>query len=139
VAMYSRQQLQRAARLTGADLVEVSRRRRPQNRLGFAYQLAFVRLVNRFPRREPFEVIDALVDFTSVQLGADAALIEQYCGRRQTRSEHQRAIVAYLRLRDFGAAEAALLEEFVFEESCRLEQATALQAAGATLRPRAST
>jgi hypothetical protein len=39
---------------------EVGQCRRPQNRLGFAYQLAFVRLLNRSPKQQDFEVIEAL-------------------------------------------------------------------------------
>ncbi len=73
--MYSRRQLKREAALTDADLVQIGRRRRPQNRLGFAYQLAFVRLLNRFPRQQDFEVLDDLVNFTAVQLGVDAVQV----------------------------------------------------------------
>jgi hypothetical protein len=32
----------------------------PAHRLGFAYQIAFVRLFNRFPRQQPFEIVDEL-------------------------------------------------------------------------------
>jgi hypothetical protein len=39
----------REASLTAADLTEVAKRRRDHNRLGFAYQVGFVRLFNRFP------------------------------------------------------------------------------------------
>jgi hypothetical protein len=46
--MFSRHQLKRAARLTGQDLVPIGKCRRSHNRLGFAYQVAFVRLFNRF-------------------------------------------------------------------------------------------
>ena len=34
---------------------EIGRRRRGHNRLGFAYQIAFVRILGRFPRQEPLE------------------------------------------------------------------------------------
>ena len=43
-----------------------------------------------------------------------------------TISEHQQTITGYLRLRPFDDAEAAQLEQFLFEEACRLEQAAAL-------------
>ena len=46
--MFSRQQLKRAARLTDEDLVQIGKCRRPHNRLGFAYQVAFVRLFKSF-------------------------------------------------------------------------------------------
>jgi len=51
----------------------------------------------------------------------------QFYRRRQpTISEHQQTITGYLRLRPFDDAEAAQLEQFLFEEACRLEQAAAL-------------
>ena len=66
--------------------------------------------------------------FTAVQLGIDAGMIDLYRRRRQTISEHQYAIISHVGLRDFGDTEAALLETFVFDESCRVEQTAALQA-----------
>jgi hypothetical protein len=52
--MFSRDQLKRAASLTDEDFVELGKCRRPHNRLGFAYQVAFVRVFDRFPRQQPF-------------------------------------------------------------------------------------
>jgi len=52
--MFSRDQLKRVASLTEEDFVELGKCRRPHNRLGFAYQVAFVRLFDRFPRQQPF-------------------------------------------------------------------------------------
>jgi hypothetical protein len=94
--------------------VQLGKCRRPHNRLGFAYQVAFVRLFHRFPRQQPFE-------FWAV--GLDAGLIEIYRKRQPTSSEHQQTITGYLRLRPFGDAVAAQLEQFLFEESSRPEQA----------------
>ena len=53
-------------------------------------------------------------------------MIELYRKRQPTISEHQQTIAGYLRLRPFDDAEAAQLEQFLFEESCRLEQVAAL-------------
>ena len=66
--MFSRQQLKRAARLTSEDLVQIGKCRRPHNRLGFAYQVAFVRLFNRFPEQQPFEVLHELGTNEHLQL-----------------------------------------------------------------------
>ena len=44
----SRGQMVREASLTEADLAEIAKCRRDQNRLGFAYQVGFVRLFSRF-------------------------------------------------------------------------------------------
>jgi hypothetical protein len=53
-------------------------------------------------------------------LGLDPELIELYRKRQPTISEHQQGIAGYLRLRSFDDAEAAQMEQFLFEESCRL-------------------
>src|ERR1700757_4556550 len=124
--MFSRDQLKRAATLTEEDYVQLGRCRRPHNRLGFAYQVAFVRLFDRFLQQQPFELFEELVCFSAAQLGLDAGLIELYHKRQPTISEHQQTITGYLRLRPFDDAEPAQLEQFLFEEACRLEQAAAL-------------
>jgi TnpA family transposase len=129
--MFSRQQLKHAARLTGDDLAQIAKCRRSHNRLGFAYQVAFVRLFNRFPKQRPLEVLDELVSFSAAQLEVDGNLIGLYRQRQQTISEHQLAISDYLGLRQFGDADTAQLERFVFEEAWHLEQTTALKAQAA--------
>ena len=86
---FSRHHLAQRATLDAVDLAEVQGCRRAHNQLGFAYQVGFVRLLNRFPKQEPFEVLDELLLFTSVQLGVDSTLIEESRRRRQTISEHQ--------------------------------------------------
>jgi Domain of unknown function (DUF4158) len=129
--MFSRQQLKRAATLTEEDLRQIGKCRRPYNRLGFAYQVAFVRLFNRFPRQQPFEIVEELVNFSAVQLGFEVSLLEFYRKRQPTISEHQETITRYLRLRHFGNAETLRLEKFVFEESWHLEQTAALKAQAA--------
>jgi Domain of unknown function (DUF4158) len=116
--MFSRDQLKRAATLTEEDFVQLDKCRRPHNRLGFAYQVAFVRLFDRFPQQQPFELIEELVCFSAAQLRLDARLIELYRKRQPTISEHQQTITGYLRLRAFDDAGAAQLEQFLFEESC---------------------
>jgi len=124
---FTRQQLVEQAVLTKEDLEQVHQCRRSHNRLGFAYQIAFVRLTNRFPVQQPFEVIDELVTFTGVQLEIDPDEMDRYRQRQQTLSEHQIRIRDYLKLRPFGAAELERLESFLFEECCRLEQTAALR------------
>src|ERR687892_944383 len=125
---YSRKQLIEAASLTENDLQEVSRCRGAHNRLGFGYQLGFVRLFNRFPTQQPFEVTDEIVTFVGVQLGIDRALIADYSNHRDAISDHQIRIRDYLKLRGLGEVEIHNLEAFLFEEACRLEHTAALQA-----------
>ncbi len=87
--MYTRRQLRREAALTEADLEEIRQCRRPHNRLGFAYQLSFVRLLNRFPNQQPFEVVEELAIFTSVQLSRRRAASRSlpYSGRALSRPD----------------------------------------------------
>ena len=143
---FSRHYLAQRATLDAVDLAEVQGCRRAHNQLGFAYQVGFVRLLNRFPKQEPFEVLDELLLFTSVQLGVDSTLIEEYRRRRQTISEHQQRITRYRGLCHFGAEERRRLEAFVFEAAARLEQTSSLHkraeeflAEQRILRPRAAT
>src|SRR5262249_17331758 len=105
VVPFSREQLIARAALTPGDLEQVEQPRRADNRLGFAYQIAFVRLTNRFPVQHPFEVVDELLVFTGAQLGIDPDQIDWYSQRQQTISEHQIRIRSYLQLRSFGEAE----------------------------------
>ena len=69
---FSRGQMVREASLTEADLAEVAKCRRDHNRLGFAYQVGFVRLFNRFPAQQPLEICDELLSFVAMQLNIDA-------------------------------------------------------------------
>ena len=78
IPLFSRAQLVREASLTVADLAEVEKYRRHHNRLGFAYQAGFVRLLHRFPTQQPWEVCDELLHFVALQLGIDEERIADY-------------------------------------------------------------
>jgi TnpA family transposase/predicted transcriptional regulator len=128
IPSFSRGQMIREASLTEADLAAVAHCRREHNRLGFAYQVGFVRLFHRFPAQQPLEVCDELLSFVAMQLNIDAARIDDYAARQHTVSDHQNRIREFLRLTAFGPEQVEALERFLFEESCRLEQAAALLA-----------
>ena len=93
--MFSRDQLKRAASLTEEDFAQLGRCRRPHNRLGFAYQVAFVRLLDRFPHQQPFELLEELIRFSAAQLELDAGLIELL---PQTAADDLRASTDHRRL-----------------------------------------
>src|SRR4051794_27402939 len=95
---FSRGQLVREASLTVADLAEVGKCRRDHNRLGFAYQIGFIRLFSRFPDQQPLEVCDELLSFVAMQLNIDATSLEEYAVRQPTVSDHQARIRDYLKL-----------------------------------------
>ena len=77
---------------------EVAKCRRDHNRLGFAYQIGFARLFNRFPAQQPLEINDELLSFVAVQMNIDSERISDYASWQHTVSEHQ-ARIQYLGLR----------------------------------------
>jgi len=107
---------------------EVAKCRRDHNRLGFAYQIGFARLFNRFPAQQPLEINDELLSFVAVQMNIDSERISDYASWQHTVSEHQARIQQYLGLRPFDLDESNALERFAFEESRRLEQTALLLA-----------
>ncbi len=107
---YTREQLTIEAKLTPEDLEQVRRCRHAYTRLGFAYQLAFVRLLNRFPRQEPFEVQDEILTYVGMQLDLALDGIVAYSRRRMTVSAHQERIRQYLGLTRFSQAEGDLAD-----------------------------
>lgn len=123
---FSHEQILNAAQLSAADLNQINARRRDSNRLGFAYQLAFVRLNGRFPIQQPLEIIDDLLTGVSIQLAIAKDLIFEYQQRQPTLADHRRAIEAYTQLRRFGSTEMENLEKFLFFQASRLEQTAVL-------------
>ena len=65
----SRPRLIRDATFLEADRREIALRRGPHNRLGFAYQVAFVRVLGRFPQQAPLEIDGEILRFAALQLG----------------------------------------------------------------------
>ena len=118
---YSRRQLIKQASLTEDDFEQVKRRRRPENKLGFAYQIGFVRLHNRFPAQQPLEVIDELLAYTAIQIDIEADLIHDYSRYQPNVSAHQSEIREYLNLTSFTKDAAERLQDYIFEQACRLE------------------
>ncbi len=124
---WPRKQMIEYATLTPEDKAQIAQCRGTHNRLGFAYQIAFARLTNRFPAQQPLEIIQEVLDFVGVQLGIDVSQIEQYAERRQTVSEQQIRIQDYLKKKRLDSERLGQLQHFLFEQSCRLERTEALQ------------
>ena len=116
----------RDSALTKTDLLEIATCRGEPQRLGFAYQLGFVRVFQRFPVQQPLEICEELQSFIALQTGIDAGQLSDYASWQQTVSRHQIRIREYLGLRSFDSDQARGLEQFLYEESCRLEQTAAL-------------
>ncbi len=120
--VYTHQDLVRLAQFTPDDLARIGECRQEHTRLGFAYQLAFVRLHHRFPAQQPLEIDDEIVTYVSVQLDIPASLMAAYQEQRRTVVNHQQELRIYLGVRRFGEAELGVLETYLFDEACRLEQ-----------------
>ena len=129
-AHISRPRLIRDGSFLEADWNEIAQRRRPHNRLGFAYQIAFVRVLGRFPRQAPLEIDSEILRFTALQLRLSPDMIDAYAERRQTISEHQLHIRGYLGLRPFDATAADQLDRFLEGEALRLDRSGALFSRG---------
>lgn len=115
-------ELVRVAKFSPPDLARIQECRHPHTRLGFAYQLAFVRLTNRFPAQDPLELMDEILTYVGVQVNIPPSAIQVYTQQRRTIVNHQQEICEYLQRRRFGESEVAMLEAFLFEEAGRLEQ-----------------
>lgn len=119
---FSHDELVRVAKFSPDDLVKIDMCRESHTRLGFGYQLAFIRLQNRIPMQQPLEIVEEILTYVGVQLDLTTTIIQQYQKQRRTVINHQQEICAYLNLRPLGDAEIALLNTFLFDEACRLEQ-----------------
>ena len=119
------QQVLSQARFSAEDLARIGQCRGEHNRLGFAYQLTFVRLLGRFPIQEPLEIIEEILAFAAIHLAVDIQHCEQYGGRQQTVSAHQESIRQYLGLQSFHTATDEV-EAFLLKEACQIEQTAAL-------------
>ena len=75
---YLQQQLVQSGQFSAADLEEIAYCRGKHNKLGFAYQLIHVRLLNYFPKQSPFEIIEEILLFTGTLLGIGIGHIDGY-------------------------------------------------------------
>jgi hypothetical protein len=99
----SRRELEQSAWFDDADRALIVRHRGDGNRLGFATQLATVRMVGTF-LADPLDVPWALVVFLAGQLGiADSSVIKRYAVREKTLYEHQWEITERFGFQPWGA------------------------------------
>lgn len=125
---YPREIIAERVAFTPADHARIALCRGAYNRLGFGYQMGFVRLTGRFPRQQPLEMLDALLAFVASELAIDPTAIQDYAQRQATVSEHQGHLRLYLGFHPFGPTEREALCHFVLDEASRLEHTPALLA-----------
>lgn len=103
------------------DLVQINKCRGMHNKLGFGYQLAFIRLLNYLPGIKPFEVMEEILIYSALQLEINTDEIKLYEANRTKVSDHQQEIIKYLNYILYNATSQTQLEQFVFNEALRLE------------------
>lgn len=123
---YSREQLIEEGKLSIADIEKIHQYRGLHNRLGFAYQLLHARILNYFPQQRPFEIINELLGFASLQINIDQSCIQEYAKHRQHVARHQEHILSYLKKFIFDKQAKEKLSQYLFEEAQRIEQSTIL-------------
>lgn len=98
--------------LSEADITLIQRRRRPQNRLGFALQLCGLRYPGRLLRRG--EVVpEAMLSFVAHQLDILPEDIEGYADRLQTRYEQLDALRKLFGFRVMSQPDRAALQSWL--------------------------
>ncbi len=112
--------------LNDADRNLIKKCRGEHNKLGFAYQLIFIRLLNRIPCQSPFEIIEEIVIYASMQLAFDSAFISTYSSRQKI-SAHQKIIIAYLQCSVFNDYTKTQLKDFIFQKALQFEPISLLQ------------
>ena len=111
--------LRRHYTLADDDLEYIGRRRRDENRLGFALQLCAL----RYPGRvlQPGELIPSeVVAFIAVQLGIAVESLLPYAARSQTRHEHMAAMRSIYGYRTFAGRAARDLKAWLGGQAERL-------------------
>jgi len=118
--VYNREQMVKVAKFTDNDLQMIALCQNDRNRLGLGYQLAYVKLFNRFPVQKPMRIANDILLYVSAQLEIAEEKIQGYGSRRPTLSEHQEKICNYLCLRHFSASMEEV-ENFLCKIACGFE------------------
>lgn len=117
---FSQYSLAQYGRLSSQDLILVNTCRGNPNKLGFAYQLIFIRLLHRLPCQSPFELIDDIVIYVAMQLSLENDLICLYVNRK-TIGAHQRALITFLNYVPFNEVAKEKLRGFIFQQALQFE------------------
>ncbi len=64
---FSHDELVQVAKFSPDDLAKIDVCRESHTRLGFGYQLAFIRLHNRTPTQQPLEIVEEVLTYVGVQ------------------------------------------------------------------------
>ena len=118
---YPRELIAERVVFTPADHAQIALCRGVHNRLGFAYQMAFLRLTGRFPNQQPLELLPDVLAFVASELALALPVIDAYAQRQATVSAHQEQIRLHLGFRSFDLGERETLSQFLREEALHLD------------------
>ena len=124
---FSQQSLTSLGKLGPDDILFISNRRGLHNKIGIAYQLIFIKLLHTPPSQKPFEVIDEIVIYASIQLSVDPCFIDEYRNNRKKIYDHQRAIFSYLNVVTFNDGWQMKLEYFILSLALQYESISLLK------------
>jgi hypothetical protein len=130
--LYPRELIAERVVFTPADHAQIALCRGAHNRLGLAYQMAFLRLTGRFPSQQPLELVPDVLAFVASELALAPTVIEAYAQRQATVSAHQEQIRLHLGFHVFGPTEREALSQFLREEALHLAHLAALVAQAET-------
>ena len=122
----NRELLEKCGNLSEQEYQWISQCRRDMNRLGFCYQLIFVKVFNRFPQQNPLEIMEDVLSCASLQIGISIDHIYEYQKRRATLSEHQNRLMIFLQLNKYDTRTSKVVDRFIFEEAMRFDQPSLL-------------
>jgi TnpA family transposase len=114
--------------LSEEDRVLCGKRRRPENRLGFAVHMAYMRYPGRVMGHDetPSEEI---LGFIAEQLAIAPKAFQRYAQRDETRREHISELQSYLGMRSFQASDLRALSKVAVAEANGTEKGEAIVSA----------
>ncbi len=118
---FTQEQLAQVAKLSDADIRIINECRGEYNKLGFAYQLCYVKLCNRLPMQNLLELLDELATFVAVQLDITRELLPGYTAQKATFFRHQEDLCSYLHLEKFNENIETILETHIFQQALQIQ------------------
>jgi len=111
-----RQEILTLGKIAQSDLLIINDCKSCATKLGFAYQLGFVKIRNYFPKQSPLEVASDILHYVSHQLDLSVKLIARYQCNRAVIRQHQLKIKQYLSINDYDAkTEKALMDYLIMQ------------------------
>ncbi|HWQ96048.1 MAG TPA: DUF4158 domain-containing protein [Candidatus Methylomirabilis sp.] len=123
---FTQEQLAQIAKLSDRDIERINENRGLQSKLGFSYQLCYIKLFNKLPTQSHFESVEELATFVAVQLDIDRELLSGYTEQKSTFFRHQEDLCNYLHLEKFNENTEAILRTYLFQQALQIQPTEAL-------------